>query len=75
MVLYRFYWRDPINGNQLIGILPERRKSIARITQESLMNWGGIYFGKTLGIDNIFIIPVQIDPITGSISLCLTCVS
>lgn len=72
MVVYRFYWRDPINGLQLIGTLPERRKGIGRITQESLINWGKIYFSNTLGIDNIFIIPVEIDIITGRIFLKLS---
>jgi len=72
MVVYRFYWRDPQNGHQLIGILPERRKTTTRITQESVMNWGKRYFGDALGIDNIFIIPVQIDTKTGGISLNLT---
>ncbi len=75
MVVYRFYWRGPINSHQLIGVLPERRKAIVRITQESIMNWGKIYFGNTLGMDNIFIIPVQVDLITGRISLNLTCPS
>ena len=71
MVVYRFYWCDPINGNQLVGTLPERRKGIGRITQESLINWGKKYFGKTLGVDNIFIIPIEINTITGRISVKL----
>ncbi len=75
MVVYRFYWHGLINSHQLIGVLPERRKAIVRITQESIMNWGKIYFGNTLGMDNIFIIPVQVDLITGRISLNLTCPS
>jgi hypothetical protein len=33
MVAYEFYWRDPIKGYQLVGVLPERRKNPARITQ------------------------------------------
>jgi hypothetical protein len=66
---YRFYWRDPINGPQLIGILPERRKNPERITRESVMNWGKQYFGKTLGINNIFFIQVRIDTSIGRIPL------
>jgi hypothetical protein len=33
MVPYEFYWRDPTEGYQHIGALPERRKNPARITQ------------------------------------------
>jgi hypothetical protein len=41
MVAYEFYCRDSIKGYQIIGVLPERRKNPSRITQESVMNWGG----------------------------------
>ena len=44
MVAYEFYWLDPIKGYQLIGVLPERRKNTARITQASIINWGGKIF-------------------------------
>jgi hypothetical protein len=37
VVAYEFYWRDPGGGNQIIGVLPERRKNLGRITQESIM--------------------------------------
>jgi hypothetical protein len=62
---YRFYWRDPINGSNLIGILPEKRKSSERTTRESVMNWGKQYFGKTFGVNNIFFIQVRIDTSNG----------
>jgi hypothetical protein len=39
MVGYEFYWHDPINGYQLIGVLPERRRNPKRITKESVLNW------------------------------------
>jgi hypothetical protein len=61
MIAYEFYWGDPINGHQLIGTLPERRKNPLRITQVSIMNWGGIFLGKKLDIKNIFFIQVTID--------------
>jgi hypothetical protein len=48
MVAYEFYWLDPRGGYQIIGVLPERRKNPARITQESVMNWGEKIFGKEL---------------------------
>jgi hypothetical protein len=46
MVAYEFYWRDPIKGDQLIGLLPERRRNPANITKESVLNWGAKYFGN-----------------------------
>jgi hypothetical protein len=29
MLAYEFYFRDPVKGNEIIGILPERRKDPA----------------------------------------------
>lgn len=69
MIAYRFYWRDPIKGDELIGVLPERRKNPARITPESVMNWGKKHFGNTLGIENMFFIQVRINTGVGRISL------
>jgi hypothetical protein len=40
MLAYEFYWREPIKEYHYIGTPPERRKNPARITQESVMNWG-----------------------------------
>jgi hypothetical protein len=68
MVAYEFYWFDPIKGYQLIGTLPERRRNPSRITQASIMNWGEKYFGKKLGIKEIFFIQITMDENTGRIS-------
>jgi hypothetical protein len=67
MDAYEFYRLDPIGGYEIIGVLPERRKDSARITQESVMNWGGIFFGKDLDPKDIFFIQVTIDENTGRI--------
>lgn len=32
MEAYEFYWLDPIKGDKLLGVLPERRKNPERIT-------------------------------------------
>ena len=40
MEAYEFYWLDPKGGYQIIGVLPERRKNSARVTQESIMRRG-----------------------------------
>jgi hypothetical protein len=68
MDAYEFYWRDPIKGYQLIGVLPERRKTPARITQESITNWAKIYFRTNVEINDMFFFQVTIDKITGKIS-------
>ena len=59
MVGYKFYWRDPIKGYQLIGELPERRRNPNRITQESVLNWGKKHFGNNLNSEDMFFIEVE----------------
>ena len=54
MMTYEFYLRHPTKGYQLVGVLPERRKDPARITQESVVNWGRIYFARNFEIKNVF---------------------
>jgi hypothetical protein len=61
MVAYEFYWLNPTGGYQIIGVLPEKRKNSARITQQSIMNWGEKIFGKGLDTKEIFFIQVTID--------------
>jgi len=61
MVAYEFYWLDPTGGYQIMGVLPERRKNTARVTQESIMRWGKIIFGKELDTKDIFFIQVTMD--------------
>ncbi len=53
MMVYEFYRFDPIMGYQLIGILPERRKNSARITQKSILNWGNKFFANQLDIAKV----------------------
>jgi hypothetical protein len=61
MVAYEFYWHDPVKGYQIIGVLPERRKNPARITKESITNWGKKHFGKNLNLNDMFFIEVETD--------------
>ena len=68
MVAYEIYWHDPIKGYQLIGVLPERRKNPARITEGSIINWGGKFFGKSLDMNGIFILQLKTDKNTGKTS-------
>ncbi len=59
--VYKFYWRDPLKGYQLIGTLPERRKNLLRITQESIMNLGKKIFGDNIDRNEILFIQITVD--------------
>jgi hypothetical protein len=62
MVAYEFYWHDVIKGrDNLIGILPERRKNSERITEESIMNWVKKVIGDEEDVRHILAIRVTID--------------
>jgi hypothetical protein len=67
VVAYEFYWRDEKEGTHLIGILPERRKNPERITEESIMNRGGIILGENACLSDLFLVQITIDD-TGVIS-------
>jgi hypothetical protein len=54
MMVYEFYWRDPVKGYQILGVLPERRKNPTRITKESVLNWGEKFFGNNLNLNDMF---------------------
>ena len=38
MVAYRFYYADEKGNSHFVGTLPERRRHLARITPQSIMN-------------------------------------
>jgi hypothetical protein len=61
MLAYEFYWCDSKGGYQIIGVLPERRKDSARVTQESIIKWGKNIFSKDFNTKDIFYIKVNID--------------
>ena len=61
MIGYELYWHDPIEGYQLMGVLPERRKNPNRITEESVLNWGKEYFSKNLNLSEMFFLEVEIN--------------
>ena len=61
MVAYEFYWLDEVKGYQLIGVLPERRKSPERITQKSILKLGEKIFCKGINTEDIFFIQVEKD--------------
>jgi hypothetical protein len=67
VIAYEFYWLDPKGGYQIIGVLPERRKDSARVTEESIMQWGKTIFNKDFYPKDIFFIKVVMDQNTGRI--------
>jgi hypothetical protein len=67
MMAYEFYSRDEIKGHQLLGVLPERRKDPARITEESVLGWVEKVFGNKLSTKDIYFAQVTINENTGMI--------
>ena len=67
MMAYEFYWRDEIKGYQLFGVLPERRKGPARITEESVLGWVEKFFGNKFSTKDIYFAQVTINENTGMI--------
>ena len=61
MIAYEFYLRDPVKGDELVGILPERRKDPATITQESVLLWGKTVLGNSSSNQDIHVIKIQIN--------------
>ncbi len=60
MIEYEFYLRDKVKGDELIGVLPERRNRRERVNHESIMNWITTIYSSTDKINNIFYIQVTI---------------
>jgi len=61
MLVYEFYFRNKIKGDELIGILPERRRNMERVTHESIMMWAKIVFSDSLDVNNIYFIPMSLE--------------
>ncbi len=60
MVAYEFYWRD--DKDNLIGILlPERRKTSGRITQESITNLARKVIGDDTEAKDISFFQVEME--------------
>jgi hypothetical protein len=61
MVVYKLFWRHE-DEEHFIGILPERRKNVERITEESLVNLSKTILGDQSGIDfnNIHFIQMEV---------------
>jgi hypothetical protein len=63
MLLYELYTFSETKGYELIAVLPERRKNPARITKNSVVNWGKMLSRDDIDSEDIFFKPVRIDRI------------
>jgi hypothetical protein len=61
MLAYELYSFNNINGYELIGVLPERRKNLTRITEDSVMRWGRMLLGDHTENDSIYFKRVTLD--------------
>jgi len=68
MIAYEYYWRNDMRGYELLGVLPERRKDIDRVTPKSIIGLGKKFWGDNVDMDNILFIRISIDKMTGEIS-------
>ena len=64
---YEFYCGDEVKGYELLGVLPERRKDPARITEKSAWGWVDKVFGNKFSTKDIYFTQVTINENTGMI--------
>jgi len=60
MIVYEFYLRDKIKGDELIGVLPERRNKKERVNHESIMKWIRTVYKSVENIESIFYVQVNV---------------
>jgi hypothetical protein len=61
MWAYELYSFNSISGYELIGVLPERRKNLTRITDDSVMRWGRMLLGDNTDNNSIYFKRVTLD--------------
>jgi hypothetical protein len=61
MLAYELYTFDQVNGYELIGVLPERRKNPRRMTKDSVMSWGRMLLGVHADTRSIYFKRVTLD--------------
>ncbi len=66
--IYQIYQIEPITRYEFVGVLLQRQKNSATITEESIINWGRNCFGRSLDINRILIIQLDIDKKSGKSS-------
>ena len=59
MCAYKFYWFDKTEKAHFIGILPEKRENLLRITRESVLNLGRKVICSNDDVTHIYFIQVE----------------
>jgi hypothetical protein len=67
MLAYELYLHNGIKEEELIGILPERRKDPNRITKESVLNWGIMLLNDGANKKDIIIKQLRVNETTNQI--------
>jgi hypothetical protein len=60
MFAYEFYWFDQTEEPHFIGIFPEKRENLLRVTRESVLNLGRKVIGGHAEVTNIYFIQVEV---------------
>ncbi len=60
MFAYEFYWFDKTEVPHLIGIFPEKRENLLRVTRESVLNLGRKVMGDNADATNIYFIQIEV---------------
>lgn len=60
MVAYEFYLKGGSEEDNLIGILPERRKDRKRVNRRSIMKWGKLAAGNYADPKGVYYVRVNL---------------
>jgi hypothetical protein len=57
---YKFYFRHSPGEDRLIAMLPERRRDLQRVTEESVIKWIKQTIGSRADSRNLYYVEVEI---------------
>jgi hypothetical protein len=60
MIAYKLYYCDKSGQYQFVSLLPERRKNVARITRQSVMEWGKLLVSGLTDVNDLYFIQVEL---------------
>jgi hypothetical protein len=67
MVAYEIYLSNKMGRDELLGILPERRKIRKRITRKSVLRWGKMLLPNNCDGKRMFVKTIRIDDNSGKL--------
>jgi hypothetical protein len=67
MIAYPFYWLEEIDKVHFVGLLPERRNTPERITQQSISNYVRTILGNEVDVGSLFFLEMTLDENIGQI--------